>query len=349
MHNSRTNFFLLLGMVLFIMSCSSKKDNKQHGGGRPKDVKAMGFVVKPSSFEQSYKVAGSLMPNEAIEIHPELTGRITKIHFKEGAFVKKGQLLASLYDADILAQIQKLKQQKALQSKLYERQQSLVAIGGISQQDYEATATTIATIDADIAAQEAQLRRTKIIAPFEGIVGIRSISEGAIVSPTTTIAQLQQVHPLKIDFTVPEQYYPYLKTDKTVFFSVKGVSDSLEGKISSIDPGADATTRTIRARAIVPNPNRKLIAGAYAEVTIPIESNNEALLIPTQSILLTTRDKKVVLVANGKATMQTVQLGVRSANKVEVLSGLKPGDTILTTGLMQVKDGMDVVITKTQE
>ena len=99
----------------------------------------------------------------------------------------------------------------------------------------------------------------------------------------------------------------------------------------------------------MPNPNRKLIAGAYAEVTIPFESNNEALLIPTQSILLTTRDKKVVWVANGKATMKTVQLGVRSANKVEVLAGLKPGDTILTTGLMQVKDGMDVVITKTQE
>ncbi|HQE12047.1 MAG TPA: efflux RND transporter periplasmic adaptor subunit [Flavipsychrobacter sp.] len=349
MLNSRNNFFLFLGMVLFTMSCSSKKDNKQQGGGRPKDVKAIGYIVKPSSFEQTYKVAGTLLPNEAIEIHPELTGRITKIHFKEGAFVKKGQLLVSLYDADILAQIQKLKQQKALQNKLYERQQSLVAIGGISQQDYEATATTIATIDADITAQEAQLRRTKILAPFEGIVGIRSISEGAIVSPTTTIAQLQQVHPLKIDFNLPEQYYPYLKTDKAVYFSVKGVSDSLEGKISSIDPGADAATRTIRARAVVPNPNRKLIAGAYAEVTIPFESNNEALLIPTQSILLTTRDKKVVWVANGKATMKTVQLGVRSANKVEVLAGLKPGDTILTTGLMQVKDGMDVLITKTQE
>lgn len=348
MLNSRMRFIILFGLLAVAAGCGSdKKEMAKGGGGRPKDVKAEGYILTPSSFQQDYLASGTLLPNEEIEIHPEMTGRVTKIHFKEGSFIKKGQLLISLYDADILAQIQKLKKQKALQQKLQERQKELLSIGGISQQDFESTETTIATLEADIATQEAQLRRTKILAPFDGVVGIRNISEGAVVSPTTTIALLKQVHPLKIDFSLPEQYYAYAKPGLEVTFTVAGIEGRHSGKISTIEPGADVTTRTIRVRAIVPNTDRSLVAGTFAEVTIPLQSSSQALLIPTQSVIPTTRDKKVVLVAKGKASLVTVKLGMRSEDKVEVVSGLKSGDTILTTGLMQVKEGMDVTITKT--
>ena len=227
-----------------------------------------------------------------------------------------------------------------------QRQKELVDIGGISRQDYETTQTGIATIDADIDVQEAELRRTKIVAPFDGIVGIRSISTGAIVSPTTTIALLRQVNPLKMDFSVPEQYHSYIKTGKSVFFTVTGIEGNKVGTIKTVDPGADMTTRTVKIRATVPNSNRELVAGSFAEVMIPFQSNNDALLIPSQAVIPTTREKKVALVKNGKAELVTVELGARTEDKVEIVKGLQNGDTVLTTGLMQVKQGMDVTITK---
>jgi membrane fusion protein (multidrug efflux system) len=261
--------------------------------------------------------------------------------------VRKGQTLVQLYDADILAQIQKLRAQRALQQKLLQRQQELVNIGGISKQEYETTETQIASIDADIAFQQASLRKTRIVAPFDGKVGLRDVSVGAIVSPATVVANLQELHPLKMDFTVPDQYKNNISVGKTVFFSVDGLPDSKKsGKIAAIDPGADVNTRSIRVRAMVPNPNNELTAGAFAHVTIPLESNNDALLVPAQAVIPTTRDKKMAVVRNGKALLVQVELGARTEEKVEVTSGLVAGDTVIITGMMQVKPGMDVKITK---
>jgi membrane fusion protein (multidrug efflux system) len=338
--------FLILGTLLLTSACKSEKNEQGKGKGRMNSVRGEGYVLQPQIFHQTYTASGSLLPNEEVEIHPEITGRVTNIHFTEGSKVRKGQTLITLFDADILAAIQKLKKQKALQEKLLERQQALLKIGGISQQDFETTQTNIATIDADIAVQEAELRRTKIIAPFDGVIGIRNISVGAIVSPTTTIALLQQIDPLKMDFTLPEQYRKYIAAGKEISFKVKGILNEKTGTIKTIDAAANAATRTIRIRAIVPNNNSELLAGSFAEVKVPFESSNDALLIPTQAVIPTTRDKKVAVVNNGKAALVTVKLGVRTEDKVEVLEGLKSGDTILTTGLMQVKPGMDITITK---
>jgi membrane fusion protein (multidrug efflux system) len=343
----RHNIILLPILLLSITACKDKKDAQQgKGGGRPNNLKAEGYVVTPQAFQNNYTASGSLLPNEAIEIHPEISGRVTAISFTEGSFVKKGQTLVQINDAEIRAQIQKLRAQKQLQVKLLERQKDLVNIGGISKQDYETTQTNISSIDADIAFSEAQLRSTKIVAPFDGRIGIRSISLGAVISPTTLITILQQTQQLKMDFTVPDRYRDIVHNGKEVFFSISGSLDTLSGKISAIDPGADQTTRTIKVRAIVPNPNNKLSAGSFAHVVIPFESNNNAILIPSQAVIPTTRDKQVAVVKNGKASMVTVQLGERTAGKVEITQGLQSGDTVITTGLMQVKPGMDVKISK---
>lgn len=343
---NNTIVLLISGLLIIFASCKNDDKKGQKAGGKPNNVSAEVYVLKPEMFQQDYTASGTLVPNEEVDIHPEINGRVTGILFKEGTFVRKGQTLVTLFDTDIRAEIQKLKSQKALQNKLLERQKELVDIGGISRQDFETTQTGIATIDADIAAQEAALRRTKIIAPFDGIIGIRSISVGAIVSPATTIAILQQVNPMKIDFAVPEQYHANLKTGKSVLFTVAGAQGAKTGSINSVDPGADVATRTLRVRAIVPNADRSLLAGSFAEVKIPFESSATALLIPTQAVIPTTRDKKVAVITNGKAEMVTVKLGTRLEDKVEILEGLKSGDTILTTGLMQVKPGMEVKVIK---
>jgi len=343
------NVFILLPVcLLFILTltnCKNKEDASKTNG-RPKGLRAEGYVVKPESFQNDISASGTLRPNEEVEILPEVSGRITAILFKEGSFVRKGQTLVQLNDADIRAQIQKLRSQKALQQKLLERQEELVRIGGISQQEFETTETQIASINADINFQEAQSRKTKIIAPFDGRIGIRGVSVGAIVSPVTVIASLQQLHPLKMDFTVPDQYQNAVSAGKSIFFTVDGSSEKKTGKISAVDPGASTSTRTINVRALVPNPDGKLTSGSFAHVEIPNETSNDAILVPSQAVIPTSRDKQVVVLRNGKAAMMIVELGVRTKDKVQVLSGLVAGDTILTTGIMQVKPGMDVTITK---
>ncbi|MBS1589979.1 MAG: efflux RND transporter periplasmic adaptor subunit, partial [Bacteroidetes bacterium] len=206
-------------VILFSFSqCKNKKDDVGSPNAKPKGLKAQGYLVKPQVFDEDIDASGSLLANEEVDIHPEINGRITSILFQEGTFVKKGQTLVMLYDNDIIATIKKLEAQKALQEKLAQRQKDLLAIGGVSRQDYDATETQISSLAADIEFQQAQLRKTKIVAPFDGKIGIRQVSVGAIISPTSVIASLQQLNPLKIDFSVPDRYAKALIIGKIVQF-----------------------------------------------------------------------------------------------------------------------------------
>lgn len=321
------------------------KGNAQHADG-PKALQAEVIVVRAGGLNAVYQSSGNLLPNEAINVYPEVSGRITAIHFKEGAAVRKGDLLVQLYDNDIRAQIQKLQAQRKLQVLTKERQDELLAINGISRQEYDNTVTQIASIDADMAFNEAQLRRLQIRAPFDGVIGLRNVSVGAVVTSTTLITIVQQVSPLKLDFPVPEQYKGVVKGGDVVRFTVSGISDTLTATVAAIQPGADVTTRTVTMRALVPNSDRKLIPGAFANVFLGIGGSSQAITIPSQSVIPTTRDKKVAVLRGGKAELVTVTTGIREVASVEILQGLAVGDTVLTTGIMQVKPGMPVRVSK---
>ncbi len=336
----------LLLLIMFVAGCKNGEDENAGAKNKPKGLQAEAYIATAQSFSSEFAASGSLLANEQIDIHPEISGRVTDITFKEGSKVRKGQLLVQLYDGEIKAQLQKLRSQRQLQQSILKRQEELLNIGGISKQDYETTETQIASINADIAFAEAQLRSTRIIAPFDGTIGIRNISEGAVVSPTTNITTLQQVQQLKIDFNVPEQYMKSIQVGNTVHFSVTGRTDTLTGKIAAIDAGAEAGTRTIKLRAVVPNADGKLIAGSFANVTMPLKSEANAILIPSQAVIPTTKDKKVARIKDGKIELAIVKLGQRTSDKVEIIHGLATGDTVILTGLMQAKPGMEVKVTK---
>lgn len=338
-------YFLSILAISTLLSCGEKKKEE---APRPKNatLNAEGYLVTPQVFENEYATTGSLLPNEEIQILPETSGRVTKIFFKEGSHVTKGDVLLQLYNDDIKAQIQKSQAQRELQVKIKERQSKLLSIGGISKQDYETTVAQIASIDADLAYSQAQLSKTIIKAPFNGHIGIRNVSVGAVITPTTVIATLQQSRILKLDFTLPEQYKDEVAKGKTIKFTVTGNLDTFRGVISAADPSADATTRTLKVRAIVQNTEEKLIAGAFTHVDIPFSNKRSTLLIPSQAVIPTTRDKQVAVATGGKVKMVTVILGTRTNEQVEIMSGLHAGDTILVTGIMQVKPGMPVKVTK---
>jgi len=338
----------LLGIAaLTTAGCHGKKDEgKGEQGKGPQELKAEAIVVKSGVLTTQYQSTGNLLPNEAINVYPEVAGRITDIRFKEGSYVHKGDLLVQLNDSDIRAQIQKLNVQRRLQVITKGRQDELLAISGISKQEYDNTVAQIAAIDADIAYNESMQRRLQVRATFDGIVGLRNVSVGAVVNTTTLLTIIQQMHPLKLDFPVPEQYQGVLKNGDEIHFTITGSTDTMKGSIMAIQPNADATTRTITMRAQVPNPERKLIPGAFANVYLQLGRNNDAITIPSQSVIPTTRDKKVAVVRNGKAEMVTIITGERMVDQVEILKGLQAGDTVLTTGIMQVKPGMAVKVTK---
>src|SRR5690606_20484060 len=213
--------------------------------------------------------------------------------------VRRGQILVKLLDKDFVAQKRKLEAQKQLQMKLLNRQKELLGIGGISQQDFENTQTQIKSYDADIAIIQTQIEQTNVRAPFSGKIGLRNVSVGAVVDPTTVIARLQQTSPLKVDFTIPDQYRSALEPHTEIQLVLKTQMDTLTGKISALDAGSDPITRNLNVRAIVQNNNGQLGAGAYVQVIVPLSLSQNALLIPSNVVIPTTREKVVPLVKNG--------------------------------------------------
>ena len=300
------------------------------------------FVVKAAAFQHNYTAGGNLLPNESVEIKPEIAGRVTSIGFAEGGNVRKGQVMITLNAAELNAQIQKLQAQRKLQTTTGNRQKELLDIGGISRQEYDANQTGIAGIDADIAATQAELQRMRILAPFSGKAGIRNISAGAVVNSSTIITTLQQLHPLKMDFEIPAEYQDKVGKGSVVKFTIDGRLDTITAKVSAMDPAADPQTRTIKVRALVENPDGRLTPGTFTQVTIPLESNAASILVPSQAIIPTTRDRQVAVLRQGKVFLTNVVTGIRTHDEVEILKGLSSGDTILTTGMMQVKDSMAV-------
>lgn len=332
--------------LIFLASCSEKKMDAAAAAkaSGPKVLNADGIVVKPEAFQSDYTTSGTLLPNEEVNVMPEMAGRITAISFAEGAAVQQGQVLARLYNDDIKAQVQKLRAQRELQVKIRDRQAELLNVGGISKQDYETTTTQIEAIDADIAYATSQLRKTTIVAPFSGRAGIRNVSAGAVVGPGTVLTTLQQTATLKMDFNIPEQYRYEMTSGKKVAFTVTGRQDTFVAVIKAIEPTANAATRTLRVRATVENSGNKLGPGAFTHIVIPFGANAHALLVPSQSVIPTNREKVIAVIRSGKATMVPVKIGARTNERVEILQGLNAGDTILTTGIMQVKPGMDVIV-----
>jgi membrane fusion protein (multidrug efflux system) len=317
------------------------------GGGGGRQLLADAYVVKTTSLDEVIEASGTLQSNEEVEVKPEISGRIVGLYFKEGVNVSKGALLVKIYDEDLKAQLQKLQLQQQLARTTLERQENLLKINGISRQDVDVTRNQVSAYGADIEYTQTQLQKTELRAPFNGRLGLRNVSLGAIVSPTTIITTLQQIDPLKIDFSIPEKYRTAIKTGDAVNFKVAGDNDTYKGSIYALDPKIDLTTRTIRIRAIVPN-SGKLLPGAFARVTISLKDMPDAIMIPSQAVIPGTRDKRVIVADSGKARFVVVETGIRNENNVQITSGLQIGDTVITSGIMQLKDGMQLKYNKIQ-
>ncbi len=337
-------------LFLFISSCASKSKDadppKKADSKRPASsvLSVEAFLVQPSVLHSSIDVAGTLLPFEETEIHPEVAGKVVMLSINEGKVVTKGTLLAKLFDGDLQAQLQKLKVQLEVAKKTQERQNELLKIGGISQQDYDLSVLNVSGIEADMQVLNASINKTIIRAPFNGKIGFKNISIGAYVTPLTVVTTIRQINKLKLEFSVPEKYTSKIKNGNVINFTTESSNKEYTAKIAATESGITEDNRSLKVHAIVENVDRNVTAGSFAKVNFDMGDNNNAIMIPTQAIIPEARDKKVIISKNGIAQFNVVRTGERDSAKVEILDGINAGDTVITTGLLNIKPGAKINI-----
>jgi len=328
-------------LLAALVSCKSKA--KEQAGNKEKPpVPVEVMIAAMTDFSSDIEVNGTVLSEEMIEIHPEVGGRITYLNIPDGAKVTEGTVLARINDADLQAQLQQQKVQLELAEKTEQRLKKLLEVNGVDQASYDAALSQVNLYNANINVLRAQIDKTVIKAPFAGRLGLRLVSEGAYVSTATAIGTLQQTDKIKIDFSVPESYESLVKIGKSVSIRTNSSIGEIKATIAAIEPQINTATRNIKVRARLSQGN--ISPGAFVKVVLNEKLNG--IVVPTNAIIPDAIASQILLVKNGKAVSQGVETGIRTSDVVEITDGIKPGDTIIVTGVLSVRPNGAVKIKK---
>jgi membrane fusion protein (multidrug efflux system) len=302
-------------------------------------------VVVKQSVPKIVEVNGSVISTDYVELHPETNGRVTFLQIPEGKVVSAGTVLVKLNDADLQAQIEKIKVQLELAQTNEQRNKQLLNIKGINQSDYDVSLQQVKSLKADIAYTQSLIDKTIIKAPFTGQLGLRQISLGAFINTASTIVTLQKTDDLKIDFTVPELYKNLIKVGGNIAVeSIGAESEKFDATIVAIEPQIIATSRNLKVRASIKG---KILPGSFTKVYLSDQNNNAAsIMVPSNVIIPDSKTKQIVVVKNGKANFVNVETGYRTQTAVEITKGLQVGDSIVVAGMLFVKEGSKLKIGK---
>jgi len=328
---------------------SKSKDAISKGGSAMMNqgrqlLNVSGLIINPSEMNEFVKSTGTLRPDEEVELAFETSGKITTINFTEGTRVKKGELLAKINDKPLQAQLQKLQAQKKLTEEKEFRQRTLLERDAISQESYDQIVTELQTIEADLNLIKARISETELRAPFDGIIGLRYLSEGSYTTTATKIARLVKISPLKVEFSIPERYADQIKIGYPVTFKIDGVPEGFNAVVYAVDPKVDINTRTIVIRALYPNKNEELKSGRFTEITLLLSKIENAISIPSEALIPEMEGEIVFVYRSGKASRTMVTTGLRTAAEIQILTGLNFGDTLLTSGILQLRHNLPVVL-----
>jgi membrane fusion protein (multidrug efflux system) len=339
---------LIIGFGAFIAyRISSNKSKNEEGkdkGGKNKSISVNGIVVKTEIFDNNLSLSGSIEANEQVEIRSEVSGIVEGIYFKEGTNVTKGQLLFKVNDIELRAQLGQVNTKENLAFENERRAKLLLEKEAISQEEYDIARADLKLAQAQSQLIKAQIAKTSVRAPFSGKIGLRSISPGTYITPSLLVAKLVNVGKLKITFSIPEKYANEVKMNATISFTVSGSSEKYEAKIYAIEPEVQIATRTLQVRAIAENKTGKLLPGTFANVELPLDVIKDAIVVPTEAIIPVQNGKKVFISNMGKAKEIMVETATRTDASIIVLSGLKAGDTLITSGVMSIKDEAPVKV-----
>ena len=335
---------LIVGAVIITAwsACTtrgSQKANAAPSGTAVPGVPVDALILKPEYLDEGMDVSGTLQANQEVNIMSELSRKIVSIHFAEGRYIKKGQLLFKLDDADLRAQLEQLRQQEKLARLNEVRLKDLINNQAVMQQDYDQSFTNLKVLEAQIRQVQVSIDKTYIRAPFSGKIGIVNVHPGALVSPGTSLATLEDASQIKLDFAVPEKYTHNLTTGDVLKFSVESNDNVYTARIIAKESKLDNATRNLVIRALGSNPNSELLPGQSARVKLKLENSSDAIMIPNQTLIPSSQGYSVYISKGNKATLVPVELGERNALSVHIQKGLAQGDTLITSNMLRLNPG----------
>lgn len=341
--------FLAIALGIFGYYQLTPKENDELKEEMPQEKKRKTLevhakVLEPHLLTDEILAVGNLVPDEEVQLSFESSGKITHIHFTEGSYVRKGTLLAKVNDSQLQAHLKRLETQVPLAEERVYRQNALLQKDAVSKEALEIVKTELATLKADIEMVKAQIRMTELRAPFDGIIGLRRVSVGTYASPTTAVATLTSIKPIKIEFSVAERYANEIKKGTNLTFKVDGRLEELQAKVYATESSIDSETHNLQVRAIYPNTNGELIPGQFADIRLMQKEIPNAISVPSEAIVPEMGKSKVFVYRNGKAVPVDITTGIRTSTEVQVLEGVSQGDTVITSGTLQLRKDMKVII-----
>ena len=345
-----TGLSVACGILTLLASCHAKPDEAK-GGDKGKDGKKNNgpalvdvLIARPSSVSDSVEANGTVVANDFVELHPEVSGRLTSLNVQEGQRVAKGTIIARINDADLRAQLQKTNAVLRVAQLSVNRLEKLLKVQGVNQADYDLAVSQVQSGQADAAYTQALIAKTVVRAPFAGVLGLRQVSAGAYVTPATIIATLQADNKLKVDFTLPEAYNALVRPGSKVTVNFGGNPPRrYSATVQALESQINQTTRNLTVRALLPS-GALVSPGTFARVQVPTGAAKRSVVLPTNAIMPGDKSDQVVLVKNGKAKMQDVKTGDRQDDKIAVVSGLAAGDSVVTNGVLFTQPGKPVKV-----
>lgn len=313
--------------------------------GPPKGPPVEAARVATGQILREVTAVGTLMSNESVMIRPELAGRIVRLSFEEGQKVKKGQTLVKLDDSSYVAELEQAKASLELSRANNDRAVKLYAQGAGTERAKDEGVSKLRVDQARLEQAKTNLEKTVIVAPFDGVVGLRKVSVGAYVTPGLDIVNLESIDPIKVEFQVPEMALSTLSDGQKLNVTADAFPGrSFQGEVYAIDPKIDPNGRSVAVRARLPNEGAILRPGLFVRVGLVVSRSDDALLVPEEALVSRGAQLLVYTVVEGKVVAVPVRAGLRREGKVEILEGLKPGDQVITAGHMKVREGAPVSV-----
>jgi membrane fusion protein (multidrug efflux system) len=340
---------LIIAGFIIIPKLLSTKDKSssnvtQSSSQQNQLITADAYIVKEQPLDNEIKTVGTIRANEEVELKSEVSRKVIGIYFKEGTYVSRGKVLFRLDSSDLIAQLRKQQVDEQLAINQRDREKMLIDKGLTPEETYETIEANLQRIRADMEITRVNIAKTNITAPFSGIIGLRNVSVGTYVSPSVVLATIQDVSKIKIDFSIPEKYSPLFKVGQELDFTVEGVPGNFKASVYAYEPNIENNTRTLVLRAICINPGKKLLPGNFANVSLKLSTQNNAILIPTEALVPKLKGQSVIVYKNGIVKIVDVEIGERTEDKIQITSGINQGDTILTNNILRLKPEMKVKI-----
>lgn len=315
------------------------------GGRGNKTFAVEGYIAEFHKPSGSFQTMATLEALNRVELSAAANGRLVNLYAKDGASVQKGSLLAKIDDSELKAQLKQAESSLHLAQQKMERTKGLVEKNAATTTDMEAAEASLKSAEASVELIKAQIAKTEVRAPFSGKLGFVNVSVGAWVTTGTSIATLSEVTKLKAKFALPQRYATTLKVGNPITLIDEERAIQKVGKVNALDATISESSRTRQIMVTVDNSKGELIAGGYAKVSVELQSGRiQTIPIPAEALTLDKDGAYIFVVQDGKASMRRVETGLRTPIAVDVISGLNEGDTVITSGLISIRQGSSVRI-----